>query len=71
MLDVLTAHGHDLPVSVDNSTLWRWRTKNAVPPEHWLLAYYFSLRAVKDFRETNDLLAALDHLGYETKGLYD
>lgn len=69
ILDILAVHGSSLPVSVDNSTLWRWRSKNYVPPEQWLLAYYFCVRAVKDFNDTNDLQAALDALGYDTDGL--
>lgn len=69
ILDILAVHGHVLPVSPDSSTLWRWRAKDYVPPEQWLLAYYFCVRAVKDFNDSNDLLAALDALGYDTEGL--
>lgn len=69
MLDILAVHGACLPVTVDNSTLWRWRARDYVPPEQWLLAYYFTVRAVNAFNGTNDLLAALDALGYETDGL--
>lgn len=69
ILDILSVHGATLPVTVNHSTLWRWRSKNYVPPEHWLLAYYFCVRAVKAFSDSNDLKAALDALGYDTDGL--
>jgi len=70
IIDILAVHGFDLPVSVDRSTLWRWRDRGHVPPEHFYLAYYYGLAVVRDNGlHCVDLLAALDGAGYDTTGL--
>lgn len=70
IIDILAVHGFEPPVSVDRSTLWRWRDRGRVPSEHFLLAYYYGLAACRAHGVYSvDLFAALDGAGYDTEGL--
>lgn len=70
IIDILAVHGFNLPVQVDRSTLWRWRERGRVPPEHFLLAYYYGLAVVRVHGlDCIDLGAALCGAGYDIKGL--
>ena len=40
MVDLLTVHGIDIPVSPDRSTLHRWRVSDRVPCDTFRLVYY-------------------------------
>lgn len=70
IIDILAVHGFNVPVSVNRSTLWRWRERGHVPPEHFLLAYYYGLTVCRAHGVyCVDLFAALDCAGYDTTGL--
>lgn len=70
IIDILAVHGFNVPVTVDRSTLWRWRDRGYVPPEHFFLAYYYGLAVVRAHGlDCIDLAAALDGAGYDTEGL--
>lgn len=71
IIDILAVHGFEPPVSVDRSTLWRWRDRGFVPPEHFLLAYYYGLTVCRVHSlHSIDLNAALDGAGYDTRGFF-
>lgn len=40
LCSIIISHGHDLPVPVNRSTLWRWRKSGHVPPAFYLSVYY-------------------------------
>lgn len=72
IIDILAVHGFNLPVSVDRSTLWRWRDRGHVPPEHFYLAYYYGYSVCrKHGLYSIDLKAALDGAGYDITGLLE
>ena len=69
MVDLLTVHGIDIPVSPDRSTLHRWRAADSVPVDTFRLVYYYSRCAYLDHALHIDLLDMLDVSGFTTEGL--
>ena len=69
IVDLLTVHGIDLPISVNRSTLYRWRVANTVPADTFRLVYYYACRAFHDDLLPIDLLDALETCGFNTEGL--
>ena len=69
LVDLLTVHGIDIPISPDRSTLHRWRVADAVPNDQFRLVYYYTRCAVHDHGLHIDLLDMLDSCGFTTEGL--
>ena len=69
MVDLLTVHGIDIPVSPDRSTLHRWRVSGRVPDDTFRLVYYYSRCAFQDHALHIDLLDVLDSCGFTMEGL--
>lgn len=69
MVDLLTVHGIDIPVSPDRSTLHRWRVSDRVPCDTFRLVYYYSRCAFFDHGMHIDLTGIFDACGFTTEGL--
>lgn len=69
IVDVLTVHGIDVPVSVNRSTLHRWRVSNGVPTDTFRLVYYYARCAIHDHGLHIDLLDMLETCGFSVEGL--
>lgn len=69
IVDLLTVHGIDIPLSVNRSTLHRWRAANSVPSDSFRLVYYYTRCAIHDHGLHIDLLDMLETCGFNTEGL--
>lgn len=69
IVDLLTVHGIDIPLSVNRSTLHRWRAANSVPSDSFRLVYYYTCRAIHNHGLHIDLLDMLETCGFNTEEL--
>lgn len=69
MADLLAVHGIDMPISVNRSTLHRWRAADSVPTDTFRLVYYFTRCAIDDYDLHIDLRDMLDTCGFTVEGL--
>lgn len=69
LVDLLTVHGIDIPISPDRSTLHRWRVADAVPTDTFRLVYYYTRCAIHDHDLHIDLLDMLETCGFSIQGL--
>lgn len=69
MVDLLAVHGIDMPISVNRSTLHRWRAADSVPVDTFRLVYYYSCCAFRNNYLDIDLLDMFEFFGYSVEGL--
>lgn len=69
ILEFLVVNGIDLPISLNRSTLYRWRVADSVPADTFRLFYYYACRVIDNNNMDIDLLDMLDVCGFTTEGL--
>ena len=69
MVDLLAVHGIDMPISVNRSTLHRWRVADSVPPDMFRLVYYYACRVINNNDLHIDLLDMLEVCEFSIEGL--